>query len=95
MIHGQKPEDRPDMISRIFKMELDTILSIIKSREIFGTVIVDLYVVEFQKRGLPHYHFLFWLHLDNKLGEPEQIDKFIYAKIPDPEKKSSTTSCCS
>ena len=47
MIPGQRPEDRPDIISRIFKMKLDDILATIKSREIFRTIIVDLYVVEF------------------------------------------------
>ena len=31
MISRQKPEDRPDIISRIFKMKLDNILSTIKS----------------------------------------------------------------
>ena len=46
--------------------------------------IADLYVVEFQKRGLPHSHFLFWLHHDDKLREPSQIDKFISAEMPNP-----------
>ena len=86
MIPGQKSKDRPKIISRVFKIKLDNILSTIKSREIFGTVITDLYVVEFQKRGLPHCHFLFWLHPDNKFCDPQQIDKFIYAKIPNAEK---------
>ena len=82
MIPGQKPDDRPDIISRIFKMKLDNILSMTKSGKIFGTIIIDLYVIEFQKRGLPHCHFLFQLHHDYKLREPEQIDRFIFAKIP-------------
>ena len=34
MIPGQRPEDRPDIISRIFKMKLDDILATIKSGEI-------------------------------------------------------------
>ena len=49
---------------------------------------IDLYVAEFQKRGLPHCHFLFWLCHNEKLSEPSQIDKFISAEIPNPEKKS-------
>ena len=63
IIPGQKPEDRPDIISRVFKikldqnMKLDQMLATIKSGTIFGTIIADLYVVEFQKRGLPHCHF--------------------------------------
>ena len=86
MIPGQKSKDRPNIISRVFKIKLDNILSTIKSREIFGTVITDLYVVEFQKRDLPHCHFLFWLHPDNKFRDPEQVDKFISAEIPNAKK---------
>ena len=86
IIPGQKPEDRPDIVARVFKMKLDHILSIIKSGSIFGTIIADLYVVEFQKRGLPHCHFLFWLHCDYKLHESSKIDKFISAEIPDRQK---------
>ena len=35
---GYKPEDRPDIISRIFKMKLDDMLDFIKSGEPFGQV---------------------------------------------------------
>ena len=65
-ILGQKPEDRPDIIARIFKMKLNEMLATIKSGTIFEKIIADLYVVEFQKRGLPHCHFLFWLHPEEK-----------------------------
>jgi len=34
-IPGQKPEDRPDIITRIFKMKLDSLLSTIKNKNIF------------------------------------------------------------
>ena len=62
IIPDQKPEDRPDIIARVFKLKLEQVLLTIKSGTIFGPIIADLYVVEFQKRGLPHCHFLFWLH---------------------------------
>ena len=70
LINGQQSEDRPDIINRIFKMKLNYFLSTIKSGKIFRTIIADLYVIEFQKRGLPHCHFLFWLHPNHKLREP-------------------------
>ena len=44
----------------------------------------DLYVVEFQKRGLPHCHMLFWLYPEYKYHDPLQIDKIISAEIPNP-----------
>ena len=39
IIAGQKSEDRPDIISRIFKIKLDHLLNTIKSGDIFGTII--------------------------------------------------------
>ncbi|CAL2249000.1 unnamed protein product, partial [Prunus armeniaca] len=35
---GYKGEDRPDLISRVFKMKLDDMISYIKSGEVFGEV---------------------------------------------------------
>ena len=39
---------------------------------------------EYQKRGLPHAHCIFWLDDTNKLKGPEDVDRFIRADIPDP-----------
>ncbi|KAM0926502.1 hypothetical protein ACQ4PT_003554 [Festuca glaucescens] len=46
----------------------------------------DLYVVEFQKRGLPHTHTLIWLKRDTKEPSSVLIDGFISAELPDAEK---------
>ncbi|CAL2242780.1 unnamed protein product [Prunus armeniaca] len=35
---GYKGEDRPDLISRVFKMKLDDMISYIKSGKVFGEV---------------------------------------------------------
>ena len=43
----------------------------------------DLYVVEFQKRGLPHIHSLVWLKVDTDDPTPTTIDSYISAEIPD------------
>lgn len=43
-----------------------------------------MYVVEFQKRGLPHVHMLIWLDGPSKKFLKENVDKFVSAKIPDP-----------
>ena len=39
IIAGQRSEDRPDIISRIFKIKLNHLLATIKSGNIFGTII--------------------------------------------------------
>lgn len=44
-----------------------------------------MYVVEFQKRGLPHVHMLIWLDTASKLNLQANVDKFVSAEIPDPE----------
>ncbi|WOH10863.1 hypothetical protein DCAR_0730338 [Daucus carota subsp. sativus] len=45
-----------------------------------------MYVVEFQKRGLPHVHMLIWLDSPSKMYLKQNVDKFVSAEIPDPLK---------
>lgn len=45
-----------------------------------------MYVVEFQKRGLPHVHMLIWLDSDSKKKLSSNVDQFVSAEIPDPSK---------
>lgn len=42
-----------------------------------------MYVIEFQKRGLPHAHMLIWLHPNDRPKDIERIDQLIFAEIPD------------
>lgn len=53
-----------------------------KEKEIFGKVNAGMYIVEFQKRGLPHVHILLWLDGENRLGNARDIDKVISAALP-------------
>ena len=43
-----------------------------------------LHTVEFQKRGLPHAHIIFWVSEDTSTPTAAFIDNFISAEIPDP-----------
>ncbi|XP_074305335.1 uncharacterized protein LOC141640430 [Silene latifolia] len=70
---GLNPEDRPDILSRIFKIKLEELMIDLKERHIFG-----------KKRGLPHAHILLFLHREDKFPEAADIDKIISAEIPDP-----------
>jgi len=44
---------------------------------------VDIRVIEFQKRGLPHAHILLTLASEDKLACAEDIDRIICAELPD------------
>jgi len=39
--------------------------------------ILGMYIVEFQKRGLPHAYILLWLSDSNKLENAKHIDEVI------------------
>ncbi|GKB49987.1 hypothetical protein Tco_0900740 [Tanacetum coccineum] len=86
---GLKSEDRPDVISRVFKIKLDCLMKEIKDDHTFGRVEGVVYTIEFQKRGLPHCHILLWLEAQDKLTTTGKIDKYISSEIPnkddDPE----------
>ncbi|XP_028752922.1 uncharacterized protein LOC114712535 [Neltuma alba] len=81
------PSDRPDILSRVFKMKLQSLMRAIKEKKIFGRVRVEVYTIEFQKRGLPHAHILLFLDPRDKIKDPGTIDQLISAEIPD---KAST-----
>nr|XP_042913564.1 uncharacterized protein LOC122273596 [Parasteatoda tepidariorum] len=46
----QRPENRPDIIVRVFKLKLTELLDDILKRHVFGKVISFIFVIEFQKR---------------------------------------------
>lgn len=84
-----KPEDRPDILTRVFKIKLDHLINDIKDKNILGRVKAVVYTIEFQKRGLPHAHICLFFHKEYKLPNPEDMDRMISAEIPfkddDPE----------
>ncbi|XP_071718873.1 uncharacterized protein [Rutidosis leptorrhynchoides] len=81
-IDGQRAPDRPEIVARVFKQKLDAMMADIMKAQIFGTCEAGIYIIEFQKRGLPHVHMLIWLTANFKCKTPEDIDDIIFAEIP-------------
>ncbi|KAM0849405.1 hypothetical protein ACQ4PT_053753 [Festuca glaucescens] len=79
---GQTPQDRPDLVVRVFRAKLEELKDKLLQKDILGKVKSYVYVVEFQKRGLPHAHFLLIMEGRFKLTCPEQYDKLISAELP-------------
>ncbi|XP_074328021.1 uncharacterized protein LOC141665932 [Apium graveolens] len=77
-------QNSPDMITRVFRLKLDKIAEDIKKKNYFGVCLGVMYVVEFQKRGLPHVHMLIWLDSASKRNLQANVDKYVSAEIPDP-----------
>ncbi|XP_065639622.1 uncharacterized protein LOC136072347 [Hydra vulgaris] len=81
---GQNANDRPDLVTRVFKLKLNNLLNDIFKHGVLGKVVTHVQVIEFQKRGLAHAHILLHLANDNKLETSQDIDNLICAEIPDP-----------
>ena len=79
-------KDRPDLVAGVFSQRLKELLDDILKRHVFGKVIAIVYVIEWQKRGLPHVHMLLTLAPEDDPRTPADIDKIISAQIPDPQK---------
>ena len=76
--------DRPDLTARVFHIKLQELLKDLITNQWFGKVMAYVYVVEFQKRGLPHAHILLILAPEDKIHSVEKYDSVISAEIPDP-----------
>ncbi|PIA53922.1 hypothetical protein AQUCO_00900472v1 [Aquilegia coerulea] len=83
---GQAALDRPDLVARVFELKRKAIMHEIENKRLFGRVVAKVYTIEFQKRGLPHMHALFFLHPEDKIRTTDQVNRIVSAEFPDPIK---------
>src|SRR5271155_2427156 len=86
-VPGQPPSkqtaaDRPDIVARVFEEKKKALLKEIKDG-LFGKAVAMVHTIEFQKRGLPHMHLLIFLHQNDKIRNPDDVDSIVSAQIPD------------
>ncbi|XP_071901036.1 uncharacterized protein [Coffea arabica] len=85
--YGESAQERPDLVSRVFRAKFEMLKAEILKKKLFGEVAACIHVIEFQKRGLPHAHILLILKPDYKLLSPEAYDRIVSAEIPDSNKQ--------
>jgi hypothetical protein len=87
LLPGQSASDRPDLVCRVFNLKTLAMMEDIFKKGIFGKTVAHIHTTEFQKRGLPHMHFVIYLDSDSKLRTPQDIDSLICAELPDPDEE--------
>ncbi len=70
------------MVTQVFKIKLKELINDIHKKHILGRMIAGIYVVEFQKRELPHAHILIFFTEDYKPHTVEDVDHMISAELP-------------
>ena len=81
-MNGASAQDRPDLVARAFKRKKDKLMEDIMKGGVFGVVPAYMWVIEFQKRGLPHVHILVILREEDRMTTAAQVNETICAKLP-------------
>jgi len=68
--------------SRVFFGKLQHLLDELLKKGIFGKVVVNIHVIEWQKKGLPHAHILLILHSDHKPRGLDEYDRMVSVELP-------------
>ncbi|XP_035831967.1 uncharacterized protein LOC118481008 [Helianthus annuus] len=84
-------EDKPDIISRIFKCKLDHLIKDFKKHKFFGDIQPTVQKFQLciqwnQKHGFPHAHICLFLGAESKFPNASDIDRVITAEIPGKER---------
>ena len=70
---------RPDLVARVFHMKFKALLEELHRNDVLGKVLACTWVIEFQKRGLPHAHVLLIVRPEDKIRTPDDVDSRIVA----------------
>jgi len=73
------------LVTRVFKIKLKELINDIHKKHILGRTIAGIYVVEFQKHGLPHAHILIFFIEECKPHTVKNVDRMINVELPNSE----------
>ncbi|KAI7935625.1 hypothetical protein MJO28_016496 [Puccinia striiformis f. sp. tritici] len=77
--------DHPTLVTRIFYLKVKALLVELVECGRLGKVIAFVWVIEFQKRGLPHLHLMLTLEEKDRPDTPDKVDLLVCAELPDPK----------
>ena len=80
--HYETAIDRPDIVVKVFHQKAQEFKELVIKRGVLRKCIAYNYVIEFQKRELPHIHLLLFLDKNDKIYTLEKDDELIRAEIP-------------
>ncbi|GKB78485.1 DNA helicase [Tanacetum coccineum] len=67
--------DRADVVDRLFEQKVRDYIKFVRNTKPFGDITAVLYTIEFQKRGLPHYHSFLWISASSKVRKDSDVDR--------------------
>ncbi len=83
-IDRQPAANRFDITNRVFSKKLEALIEDLFTHNVLGIAVAKLYVIEFQKRGLPHAHILIFLDRNSNPKSPEAVNRVVTSEVPDP-----------
>jgi hypothetical protein len=75
--------NHPDLCCRVFHQKMCALFHDLLQNHVLGVVEAYTWVVEFQRRGLPHLHMLLFVRKEDKPITPAKIDASVSACFPD------------
>ena len=78
---NEEAPNRVDLSARVFNMKPNAVLDDIYRKRMFGKVVANIHVIEFQKRGLPHAHILIILEGLYKFRSTDGYHNIVCAEI--------------
>ncbi len=89
LLLGQQLQDRLDLVTQVFKIKLKELINDIHNKHNLGCTIAGIYVIQFQKRGLPHAHIFIFFAEECKPHMVEDVDRMISVELLNPETNMS------
>ena len=79
--HYETVIDWPDIVVKVFHQKVQEFKELVIKRGVLQKCIAYTYVIEFQKRGLPHMHLLLFLDKNDEINTSEKVDELISAEF--------------